>query len=97
MKAEKEMKKKVKSVFYEEGEPPSNKNYFIILAVVILAGFVFYLIFSLGVDTRSENGLQTQQDLPKIETSSDVTDAISNMSDILSNVSGTLDEIDEKI
>ena len=91
MASERKLKNHIKNIFYEGEKRPSNKNYLVVLALVIIVGVLFFFIFSqLGIITE-------QAKSPRIETSSDVNSDVSDMGDILTNASQTLDDLGKSL
>lgn len=91
MRNEKDVKKRVKKIFYEGEKRPSYKNYIMILAVFVIISIGGYFVVT-NTDTLS---LEDSNDV--IESSSEVNNAISDMENMLANASETLGDIGNSI
>ena len=91
MPTEKDIRKTIKDVFSEKEKPPSNKNYLLILLVVVIIGFSFYFVLAqIGI-------VPPLWDTGAIKSSSDVSQAVSEISKVISNASDTIDNINQQI
>lgn len=92
MKNEKDVKKRVKKIFYEGEKRPGYKNYIVILAVFVIISIAgCFLVTNIDTLSLTEDG----NDI--IESSSDVDNAISDMENMLANASETLGDIGNSI